>query len=149
MKTSPDKIMVILGYMGLLPFALSIVCIWLDKTLFSLAPTTVFIAYSAVILSFLSGVLWGNAIDHMKHALSRNALILSLLFALIAWGTLLHSPEVYVISILVLLFGFVAVWFSEMKIRETEHEENPKNYQQLRNRLTACVGCMHLIVLVS
>ncbi|ELR66585.1 hypothetical protein C942_04283 [Photobacterium marinum] len=148
MNQSPDKIMSRLAYLGLLPFIISILCIWADKTLFGLSAQKVFIAYSAVILSFLAGILWGNAIDHIKHKLSRNALILSNLFALIAWGVLLHSPESYVISVLVLLFGFVAVWFAEMKIREIEKEGKPEGYQPMRNRLTGLVALMHLMHLM-
>ncbi|MGF1714728.1 DUF3429 domain-containing protein [Photobacterium chitinilyticum] len=149
MEQSPDKIMTRLAYLGLLPFVISLVCIWTDKTLFGLSAQKVFIAYSAVILSFLAGILWGNAIDHIKHKLSRNALILSILFSLVAWGVLLHSPESYVASILVLLFGFVAVWFAEMKIRQIEKEGKPEGYQPMRNRLTGLVALIHLVALAS
>lgn len=149
MNQSPDKLMTRLAYLGLLPFALSIICIWTGKSLFGLSGQQVFITYSAVILSFLAGILWGNAIDHIRHKLSRNALLLSILFSLIAWGVLLHSPESYVVSILVLLFGFIAVWFAEMKIRQVEKEGKPEGYQPMRNRLTGLVAFMHLIALVS
>ncbi|PSW20819.1 DUF3429 domain-containing protein [Photobacterium sanctipauli] len=149
MTQSPDQIMSRLGYLGLVPFVLTIICIWADKTLFGLEAEKVFVAYSAVILSFLSGVLWGNAIDHIKHSLSRNALILSNLFALIAWGVLLHSPESHLWSVSVLLFGFIAIWFAEKKVREVEHENRPAGYQPLRNRLTAAVSLFHVAVILS
>lgn len=149
MSSTPNQIMNRLAYLGLIPFALSLICIWADKTLFGLSAHKVFIAYSAVILSFLSGVLWGNAIDHMKTSLSRNALLLSNLFALIAWGVLLHSPESYVWSVLVLLFGFVAIWFAEKKIREVEKENSPADYQPMRNKLTGIVALFHLVALAS
>ncbi|MGF1699485.1 DUF3429 domain-containing protein [Photobacterium makurazakiensis] len=149
MALSPAQTMSRLAYLGLVPFILAIICIWIDKTLFGLEAEKVFVAYSAVILSFLSGVLWGNAIDHIKHSLSRNALILSNLFAFIAWGVLLHSPDSYFWSVSVLLFGFIAVWFAEKKVREVEQEQNPKNYQPLRNRLTAIVSLFHVVVIMS
>ncbi len=59
-----------LGYLGLLPFMFSLLLIVTERTLFNLSGEQFFIAYSAVILSFLSGVLWGNAIDHFYHRLS-------------------------------------------------------------------------------
>lgn len=77
-----------LGYLGLVPFLFSLLLIVSDNTLFNLSGQQFFIAYSAVILSFLSGVLWGNGIDHYYHRLSRNILVLSNLFVLLAWGGL-------------------------------------------------------------
>lgn len=73
-----------LGYLGLAPFLFSLLLIVSDTTLFNLSGQQFFIAYSAVILSFLSGVLWGNGIDHYYHRLSRNILVLSNLFVLLA-----------------------------------------------------------------
>lgn len=75
-----------LGYLGFVPFLFSLLLIVSDTTLFNLSGQQFFIAYSAVILSFLSGVLWGNGIDHYYHRLSRNILVLSNLFVLLAWG---------------------------------------------------------------
>ncbi|MCG7499672.1 DUF3429 domain-containing protein [Vibrio sp. Of7-15] len=146
MTTSPDIIVRRLGYLGLLPFALCMVAIGIEKELFGLSAVNVFITYSAVILSFLSGALWGNAIDHIQHALSRNALILSNLLAFIAWGVMLQSTDSNMVSLLVLLFGFITVWLTEMKIRESEHEEKPAIYRPLRKRLTMIVVSMHLLV---
>ncbi|KLV04520.1 DUF3429 domain-containing protein [Photobacterium ganghwense] len=149
MTQTPDQTMSRLAYLGLLPFVITLLCIWLDKTLFGLEARQVFIAYSAVILSFLAGILWGNAIDHIKSTLSRNTLLLSILFAVIAWGVLLRSPEHYVWSLLALLFGFIAIWFAEKKIREVEKEGQPASYQPMRNRLTGIVALLHLIALAS
>ena len=67
--TTTRTTMLQLGYLGLLPFLFSLVLISTERTLFNLSGQQFFIAYSAVILSFLSGVLWGNAIDHFYHRL--------------------------------------------------------------------------------
>ncbi|NMT18328.1 DUF3429 domain-containing protein, partial [Vibrio parahaemolyticus] len=61
-----------LGYLGLVPFVFSLGLIFTDISLFNLSGQQFFIAYSAVILSFLSGILWGNGIEHYYHRLSRN-----------------------------------------------------------------------------
>ncbi|MEJ2763423.1 DUF3429 domain-containing protein [Photobacterium sp. MCCC 1A19761] len=149
MEQPVTNLMTRLAYLGLLPFIISLICLWTDTRLFDIPPQQLFIAYSAVILSFLAGILWGNAIDHIRHQLSRNALILSILFSLIAWGVLLRAPEHFALSVLLLLFGFVAVWFAEMKIRQIEKEGQPADYQPMRNRLTGIVALIHLIALAS
>jgi len=61
----------------------------LKETLLGLSGQQVFITYSAIILSFLSGVLWGAALEGFDNTLGRTALILSNLFALAAWAALL------------------------------------------------------------
>lgn len=149
MKQPATQLMTRLAYLGLLPFVIGLICLWTETRLFDIAPQQLFIAYSAIILSFLAGILWGNAIDHIQHKLSRNALLLSILFSLIAWGVLLRAPERFALSVLLLLFGFIAVWFAEMKIRQIEKEGQPADYQPMRNRLTGIVALIHLIALAS
>ncbi|NVC92281.1 DUF3429 domain-containing protein [Vibrio natriegens] len=145
--TTTRSTMLRLGYLGLIPFLFSLVLIITDTTLFNLSGHQFFIAYSAVILSFLSGVLWGNGIDHYYHRLSRNILVLSNLFVLLAWGALLQGHTHYVTAILLLAAGYIAVWFSEKLIRKVEQEIDPKGYQGMRGKLTCGVLLMHGIVL--
>ncbi|MGP8305728.1 DUF3429 domain-containing protein [Vibrio sp. YIC-376] len=138
-----------LGYLGLLPFLFSLLLIISDTTLFNLSGHQFFIAYSAVILSFLSGVLWGNGIDHYYHRLSRNILILSNLFVLLAWGSLLQGHTHYITATLLLATGYIAVWYAEKLIRKVEQERDPKGYQVLRGQLTCGVLLMHGIALLA
>ena len=136
-----------LGYLGLLPFIGGLVLLVMDRTFFDLSGQQVFIAYSAVILSFLSGVLWGAALECFGSKLGRGALIFSNLFALLAWAALLLDGYSK-LAVLLLAIGFLAVWFAEKHIRTAEKSASPDSYQTLRNRLTTGVVAMHLLFLV-
>ncbi len=138
-----------LGYLGLLPFLFSLILLFSDTTLFNLNGHQFFVAYSAVILSFLSGILWGNGIDHYYHRLSRNILVLSNLFVLLAWGALLQGHTHYIIATLLLASGYLAVWYAEKLIRNVEQETAPKGYQVMRTNLTLGVLLMHFIALFA
>ncbi len=138
-----------LGYLGLLPFLFSLILLFSDTTLFDLNGHQFFITYSAVILSFLSGILWGNGIDHYYHRISRNILVLSNLFVLLAWGALLQGHTHYIAAMLLLASGYAAVWYSEKLIRKVEKERDPKGYQVMRGKLTCGVLLMHFIALFA
>ncbi|MCM0150211.1 DUF3429 domain-containing protein [Photobacterium galatheae] len=138
-----------LGYLGLLPFVATLLLAMTDIRLFHLSGQQMFIAYSAVILSFLSGILWGNAIDHIAHQLSRNALILSNLFVLLAWGAILQGNKHELTAAGLLAMGYLAIWFAEKLIRQTERENNPQEYQPLRSRLTVAVILLHAVLMLT
>jgi hypothetical protein len=136
-----------LGYLGLLPFIGGLVLLVLNETFFDLSGQQVFISYSAVILSFLSGVLWGAGLESFRSKLGRAALVFSNLFALIAWAALLldgHSK----LAVALLTIGFLSVWFTEKHIRTNQKAASPEGYQTMRNRLTIGVVAMHLIFLM-
>ncbi|MDO6708552.1 DUF3429 domain-containing protein [Photobacterium sp. 1_MG-2023] len=143
-----NTIMKQLGYLGLLPFVVTLLLAIADIRLFQLSGHQMFIAYSAVILSFLSGILWGNAIDHSSHRLSKNALILSNLFVLLAWGAILQGNKHALIATGLLALGYLAVWFAEKLIRQTEGETAPADYQPLRGRLTLGAVVLHLLLML-
>ncbi|AIS56900.1 DUF3429 domain-containing protein [Vibrio coralliilyticus] len=147
--TSSTSIMFRLGYLGLLPFALSLICIVTGASLFGLTGEEMFISYSVVILSFLSGVLWGNGIDHSVDKISRNALLLSNLFAVMTWGVLLLSRQNTALALILLAIGYFLVWFSERAVRIAEKERKPAGYKILRARLTTSVVIMHCIALIA
>ena len=136
-----------LGYLGLLPFIGGLVLMMFKETLFELFGQQIFITYSAIILSFLSGVLWGAALEGFDNTLGRTALILSNLFALAAWAALLLDGYAK-LAVALLAIGFLAVWFAEKHIRTNQKAASPEGYQTMRNRLTIGVVAMHLIFLM-
>ncbi|WBA10775.1 DUF3429 domain-containing protein [Salinivibrio kushneri] len=150
MKPQPASrdTMLQLGYLGLLPFIGGVLVTWADLTLFGLSGEQLFLSYSAVILSFLSGVLWGNGIDHFSHKLSRNALLLSNLFALLAWGALIQGATQYLVATGLLATGYLAVWLAEKWIRKSESEDTSSAYQTMRGRLTIAVVACHGLLLI-
>lgn len=132
-----------LGYLGLIPFVLSAFAISLEIRIFNTSALLIFVSYSATILSFLSGVMWGNNLNHDESSTYRYALLLSNLFALLAWFSLLHSTSNYTWAIVALMLGFICIRIAEIKFNSAHQDEY---YQQLRNRLTTCVCGLHAVV---
>ena len=138
-----------LGYLGLIPFAFGLLLILLDAQFFSLGGEQLFVSYSVVILSFLSGVLWGRAIDYPEQSLSRKALLLSNVFLLIAWAALLQGAGSTSLTIIVLAAGYIAVWFSEYQLRPQPQNQLPEGYMGMRGILTSSVVLMHGVALLG
>ncbi|KJG31175.1 DUF3429 domain-containing protein [Photobacterium angustum] len=132
-----------LGYLGLIPFILSAFAISLEIRIFNTSALLIFVSYSAIILSFLSGVMWGNNLNHNESSTYRYALLLSNLFALLAWFSLLHSTSNYTWAIVALMLGFICIRITEIKFNSGHQDEY---YQQLRNRLTTYVCGLHAVV---
>ncbi|PSV27807.1 DUF3429 domain-containing protein [Photobacterium sp. GB-27] len=132
-----------LGYLGLIPFALSALAISLEIRIFNTSALLIFVSYSAIILSFLSGVMWGNSLNHKENSTSRFALLLSNFFALLAWFSLLHSTDHYTWALVALMLGFICIRIAEIKFNSAHQDEY---YQQLRNRLTTFVCGLHAVV---
>ena len=147
MMQSNESTMFQLGYLGLLPFLGGLVLLVLNETLLDLSGQEIFISYSAVILSFLSGILWGAALESFDSKLGRTALIFSNLFALTVWAALLLDGYSKLVVALFAI-GFLAVWFAEKHIRTKQKAASPEGYQTMRNRLTLGVVAMHLIFLM-
>ncbi len=120
-----------------------------DSQLFSLSGETFFITYSVVILSFLSGILWGNGIENFGNQSSNKALILSNVIVLAAWLAALLGEQQEFLTTLILLLGYIAVWRAERSMREENQSEGPDGYFDMRTRLTSSVVLMHGIVMLT
>ncbi|NUY56929.1 DUF3429 domain-containing protein [Salinivibrio sp. EAGSL] len=139
-----------LGYLGLLPFAGALVVSWTGLTVFGLAGEQLFITYSAVILSFLSGVLWGSGLDNPPPTSNRYALVLSNVFALLAWGALVKGATPLSLTVSVLTAGYFLVWLTERWIRYRQQKnDQPAGYQTMRDRLTLSVMAFHALLLFA
>ncbi|ERM61388.1 DUF3429 domain-containing protein [Vibrio cyclitrophicus] len=147
--TQTRNTMAKLGYMGLVPFLLGLLLSLTDNQFFNLSGETLFITYSVVILSFLSGILWGNGIENFKIQSSNNALILSNVIVLAAWLAVLLGEQKEFITTLILLVGYISVWRAERSMKEQNKSEGPDGYFEMRTRLTSSVVLMHGIVLLT
>ena len=144
----------ILGYAGLIPFVIP-VWLLLDQLWFGLelqgavpfgiyAPY-IFIAYSAVILSFMSGTLWAKWQTVKEQSLAKFAVLTSNLFALSAWCALLliySAPVMAVFSVALLMLGFISLLWVEHLIGGLE-----KVYWRMRLSLTGIVIILHLVMI--
>ncbi|OED66428.1 hypothetical protein A165_04250 [Vibrio tasmaniensis ZS-17] len=147
--TQTRNTMAKLGYMGLIPFLFGLLLSLTDSQFFGLSGETLFITYSVVILSFLSGILWGNGIENFESQSSNKALILSNVIVLVAWLAVLLGEQKEFLTTLVLIIGYIAVWRAERSMREENQSEGPDGYFDMRTRLTSSVVLMHGIVMLT
>ena len=147
--TKTRNTMAKLGYMGLIPFLFGLLLSLTDSQLLSLSGETLFITYSVVILSFLSGILWGNGIENFENQSSNKALLLSNAIVLVAWLAVLLGEQQELVTTLILILGYIAVWRAERTMREENQSQGPDGYFDMRTRLTSSVVLMHGIVMFT
>ena len=124
----------VLGYLGLIPF---IVCLYLssEAQLWGISTKQAFVAYSAVILSFIAGTIWHGDIltHHDKHY------IISNIFSLIAFVCLLVAQKV---ALIILALSFMLLFVYENSIGK--QDKKPTNYMNMRFWLTQIVALLHI-----
>ncbi|CAK2730931.1 DUF3429 domain-containing protein [Vibrio crassostreae] len=147
--TQTRNTMAKLGYMGLIPFLFGLLLSLTDSQLLSLSGETLFITYSVVILSFLSGILWGNGIENFENQSSNKALVLSNVIVLASWLAVLLGEQQEFLTTLILIIGYIAVWRAERTMREENQSQGPDGYFDMRTRLTSSVVLMHGIVMLT
>ncbi|MFA1574671.1 DUF3429 domain-containing protein [Vibrio cyclitrophicus] len=147
--TQTRNTMAKLGYMGLVPFLFGLLLSLTDSQFLGLSGETLFITYSVVILSFLSGILWGSGIENFESQSSNKALILSNVIVLVAWLSVLLGEQKEFLTTLILIIGYIAVWRAERSMREENQSEGPDGYFDMRTRLTSSVVLMHGIVMLT
>ena len=98
----------ILGYLGLLPF---IVSLYLSTEIVFLGISTkqIFIAYSAVILSFIAGSIWRR--NSQIYFDKQN--VISNFFSLVAFASLLLDHK---LALIILAAGFMLLFLYEKSL---------------------------------
>ena len=111
----------------------------------------IFIAYSAVILSFLSGALWERERQRSRQAEPNRLAIVTILFsnfiALSAWACLLLiyvAPIMTVFAICLLLSGFLSLLWVERLTGAAALFSS--SYWSMRLRITILVVLLHGLV---
>ena len=157
---STSRITKLLGFAGLVPFLVPVVLMvqgalsvkgFQSAAIFGLYAPYVFIAYSAIILSFLSGTLWGHArqADAMSSGdgLLQGAIVFSNLVALSAWASLLLiyiAPIMTLFAVCLLMAGYLGLLLIEGLVIGPQQ----KQYWAMRIRLTSVVALTHLIAIL-
>jgi hypothetical protein len=119
MKQLDINIAKTLTYSGTLPLIGSVILLYFP-TLLPLAELDgAFIAstYSAIIISFLCGIHWA-AYLYFTDRCPRNLLIISNVVALLAWVSLLTTPQLAIT--LLHIFCFVCLFGLDMKLRSAD-----------------------------
>jgi hypothetical protein len=144
---SAIRITTALGCAGLLPFAGSLFAVGLTLVLgveLPFEPKQVFVFYSAVILSFLCGAIWGSLLSSTFTKKAVALLIVSNLVSLTAWISLLNYEGHFTVSLGLLILGYLTVLAAEYAVIELLYKEVYLGYFKLRSRLTFCVVGIHL-----
>lgn len=101
-----------------------------------------FISYSAIILSFMAGTLWGLTLNTGVKG-GRALMLASNVFAMMAWVALLNTSSIAALTLLSL--GYILTLSKEDYLRR----ELTRTYWQLRLWLTYSVLFTHLLVMAQ
>lgn len=128
-----------LGFLGLLPFLLSL--LYVNQPMFStqISGEQSFLIYSIAISSFLCGSLWQPNSENKYPAIVSNTL------CVIAFLTLFASA---VISAIVMLCVFILIWRAEKQFASAQTIERNQEYLLLRSQLTFVVASLHLVLII-
>ena len=137
-----------LGYCGLIPIVAGVALTWWNfETSFFDGPT-LFVGYSALILCFLAGAIWGRVLSGVSSRRGSLMLIGSNVIVIIAWLALLISSEFFALGILILSLGYVAILVGEVRFAKELMSGVTLDYLQLRFTLTIliCLGHVGIII---
>ena len=152
--TNLFTVICLLGIIGLIPFIVSVGCMlsgaWLSgglqsASIFGLYAPHIFLAYSAIILSFLAGTLWGKWETFPSNRRSAAVLIFTNLTSLLAWVslTVIHiSQFLSILAVALLAAGYLGILGVERTLKSSS-----RGYWNLRVSLTTFVVFLHWITL--
>ncbi len=129
-----------LGYLGFLPFAALTILPWILGETYEEISFQLLVVYGGIIISFLSGIIWGIDSTNQKN------LVLAIVFSLLGFGAILLVWINLVFSMTLLFFLFFLFYLLESKI-------NPQftysDYLKLRKNLTSGVcGCYMFSIVI-
>ncbi len=126
--------MLVLGWSGVLPFALAVLAAWVLPAWSGFA-AALFVSYGAVILSFLGGARWGRALTEKNIESVR--FVEAVLPSLIGFSALLMVHTAW-IALLLLAIGF-AVW---LVVDQCDRLWSPA-YKRMRLGISVVVLLLH------
>jgi len=142
MKSTEQKIAIYLGYLGLTPFILSLTtAVYFEQ--FKEISEQAFIVYSMIIISFMSGIHWGIAINSNDER--RTKFIVSTIPPVLVWFAFLCFPSYF----LVITLGFVHLAGLRIDRMIFEHLDMQSSYLRMRIRLASIVAGLHFLLALS
>jgi hypothetical protein len=137
----PKKIMQGLGLAGLLPFVATAGGIWFFDDLLLALSQRAFLIYSAAILCFLAGTLWGETLPEPVRGQGAAILVSNGIVLFVVFGLLTAQP---VLAAGLLLLGHLAqLWFERQSL------QRPSWYVRLRTLLTSVAGLTHVVYIAG
>jgi len=146
-RTISRGIIVGLGLLGLVPFLVILLPFFGMDRLLSVSIPFLFTCYSATILSFLAGVLWGRVLADDDSLLTFFILIFSNAMALFSWAGLLLYEAFRASSLLLLMLGYLFILLAELRYRRRIFHKLDSGYVRLRVLLTGTVLVLHVFAL--
>ena len=129
-----------LGYLGFLPFAALTILPWIFGEIYEEVSFQLLVVYGGIIISFLSGIIWG--ID----STNRKNLVLAIVFSLMGFCAILLAWVNLIYAMTLLFFLFFLFYLLESKVNP--QFTNP-DYLKLRKNLTSGVcGCYMFSIVI-
>ena len=129
-----------LGYLGFLPFAALTILPWILGEGYEKISFQLLVAYGGIIISFLSGIIWGINTSTQKN------LTISIVFSLLGFGAILLAWINLIFAMSLLFFLFYVFYLFESK---TNPQFSDANYMKLRKNLTSGVcGCYMFSIVI-
>ena len=129
-----------LGYLGFLPFAALTILPWILGEAYEEISFQLLVLYGGIIISFLSGIIWGIDSTNQKN------LVLAIIFSLLGFGAILLAWINLIYAMTLLFFLFFVFYLLEAKINP--QFTNP-DYLKLRKNLTSGVcGCYMFSIVI-
>ena len=129
------KVWQLLGYLGLLPF-IAFLYLSVNSENPNITAQQAFVAYSAIIVSFIAGTLWRKDDHHISQQITSNTL------SLMAFSSLLIAPD---LALIILVFSFLFLFIYEQKsAKNTQQNTLNANYMRMRFWLTLIVVSLHI-----
>ena len=129
-----------LGYLGFFPFAALTISPWILGEGYEKISFQLLVAYGGIIISFLSGIIWGINTSTQKN------LTISIVFSLLGFGAILLAWINLIYAMILLFFLFYVFYLFESK---TNPQFSDANYMKLRKNLTSGVcGCYMFSIVI-
>ncbi len=129
-----------LGYLGFLPFAAFTVLPWILGETYEENSFKLLVIYGGIIISFLSGIIWGIESTNQKN------LVVAIVFSLLGFGAILLAWINLIFAMVLLFFLFFLFYLFESKVNP--QFINP-DYLKLRKNLTSGVcGCYMFSIII-
>ena len=129
-----------LGYLGFLPFATLTILPWILGESFEEISFQWLVVYGGIIISFLSGIIWGIDSTNQKN------LVLAIVVSLLGFGAIFLAWINLIYAMTLLFFLFFLFYLLESKINP---QFNNPDYLKLRKNLTSGVcGCYMFSIVI-
>jgi len=131
---------VTLGYLGFLPFAALTSLPWILGETYEEISFQLLVVYGGIIISFLSGIIWGINSTKQKN------LVVAIIFSLLGFGAILLAWINLIYAMILLFFLFFLFYLFESIINP---QFTDPEYLKLRKNLTSGVcGCFMFSIVI-